>query len=205
MTLRVFIISCVSATLFAGCASMNKTQKGATAGAIVGGIVGGGSKGTKGALIGAAAGAAAGGLLGNYLDRRQKELQQVVQTEKTGDGLKVTLKNDVLFDFNKTDLKDGSKQTLTELGELLGKYPNDKLKVEGFTDHIGKADYNKKLSEERARAVKSFLAAHGAKNQMSSVGMGEIAGVGNDPAAVAKNRKVEIYIDVAPPPETQTK
>ncbi|HRO66294.1 MAG TPA: OmpA family protein [Pseudobdellovibrionaceae bacterium] len=198
---QIISILCLSALLPFGCANMNKTQKGATAGAIVGGVVGGASKGGKGAAIGAAAGAAAGGLLGNYLDRRQKELAQVVKTEKTADGLLITLKNDVLFDFNKSNLKSGSQETLADLAQILAKYPKDKLRVAGFTDHIGAADYNKKLSAERAESVTSFLASNGVKNKMTAVGMGEIPGTGNDPSAVANHRKVEIYIDVAPPSE----
>ena len=144
-------------------------------------------------------GAAAGGLLGNYLDKRQKELAQIVKTEKTSNGLLITLKNDLLFDFGKTDLKDASKRTLSELGQILAKYPKDKLRVAGYTDHIGAEEYNLKLSEGRAQSVKDFLVSTGVKNEMNSVGMGEIPGTGNDPAAVAQNRKVEIYIDVAPP------
>lgn len=199
--MRRTLILFVSFGLFAGCANMNKTQQGAAAGAAAGAVVGGASQGGRGAAIGAALGAAAGGLMGNYLDRRQKELSQVVQTEKTDKGLLITLKNDVLFDFGKTDLKSGSRDTLTELAGLLAKYPKDKLRVAGYTDHIGAEEFNKRLSEARAKSVKDFLVARGVKNQITSVGMGEIAGTGNDPAAVAHNRKVEIYIDVAPPPQ----
>jgi len=187
-----------------GCESMNKKQRGAAAGATVGGVVGGASKGGKGAVIGAATGAVAGGLIGAYLDKRQEELQQVVETEKTERGLKVTLKNDVLFDFNKTELKEPAKQTLTELASILAKYPKDDLRVAGYTDHIGPAAYNKQLSATRAKEVKSFLASAGVKNQMNSVGMGELPGTGNDPEAVAANRKVEIFIDVDPPPQAVT-
>lgn len=203
MSLRKIPILLLVAAFPFGCANMNKTQKGATAGAIVGGVVGGASKGGRGAAIGAVAGAAAGGLLGNYLDRRQKELAQVVKTEKTDRGLLITLKNDVLFDFNKSDLKNGSKETLSELARILSKYPDDKLRVAGFTDHLGAADYNQQLSARRAESVRSFLARNGVKNRMTAVGMGEIPGTGNDPAAVARNRKVEIYIDVAPPREEE--
>lgn len=199
MTMSRLLVFSMGIFLLAGCANMNKTQQGATAGAVLGGAVGGASKGTRGAAIGAAVGAAAGGIMGNYLDRRQKELAQVVQTEKTDRGLLITLKNDVLFDFNRADLKDGSRQTLSEMADILAKYPQDKLQVAGFADHIGQADYNKRLSEQRASRVRDYLVAEGVKNPINSVGMGSLPGTGNDPDAVAMNRKVEIYIDVAPP------
>ena len=198
-----FILALVLLTT-AGCANMSKTQKGAAAGAALGGVVGGASKGTRGAAIGAAIGAAAGGLMGNYLDQRQKELAQVVQTEKTDKGLLITLKNDVLFDFDRSQLKTDGEGTLAELSGILAKYPQDKLRVEGFTDHIGDAAYNKRLSNQRAQAVQGFLSSNGVKSPIRSVGMGEIPGRGTDPVAVAANRKVEIYIDVAPPPEAQS-
>lgn len=197
-----FFALLLCAALPMGCANMNKTQQGAAAGAVLGGAVGGASKGTRGAAVGAAVGAAAGGLMGRYLDQRQKELAQVVQTEKTDRGLLVTLKNDVLFDFNKTDLKNASKDTLGEMAGILAKYPNDRLRVAGFTDHIGRPAYNQQLSEKRARTVHDYLVAEGVKNPITSIGMGPIAGTGNDPAAVAMNRKVEIYIDVAPPEQS---
>jgi outer membrane protein OmpA-like peptidoglycan-associated protein len=185
-----------------GCESMNRKQKGAIAGAAAGGAFGGAAKGTKGAVVGAAAGAVAGGLLGAYLDKRQAELAQVVETEKTERGLKVTLKNDLLFDFNKNSLRNDAKQTLAELAAILSKYPKDDLRVAGYTDHIGTVQYNKQLSENRAESVRGFLAEKGVKNEMDAVGMGEIPGQGNNPETVAANRKVEIYIDVEPPAPT---
>jgi outer membrane protein OmpA-like peptidoglycan-associated protein len=197
----VFISLIFSAVNFSGCASMNRTQKGAVAGAAVGGVAGGAAKGGKGAVIGAAGGALVGGLLGAYLDKRHKELSQVVETTKTEHGLMVTLKNDLLFDFNRTDLKDGAKSNLAELAHILAKYPDDHLEVAGYTDHIGKSEYNLKLSKERAHAVREYLVANGVKNQITDVGMGEIPGSGDDPNLVAKNRKVEIYIDVKAPPQ----
>ncbi len=186
-----------------GCSNMDRKQKGALAGAAVGAVGGGAAKGGKGAIIGAAGGAVAGGLIGAYLDSRQKELAQVVQTQKTSEGLMVTLKNDLLFDFNGTNLKTTAHTNLGELAAILKKYPKDKLRVAGYTDHIGSEEYNKKLSTSRAEAVRDYLVSQGVTNNIRAVGMGEIAGTGNDPAAVAQNRKVEIYIDVEVPEQAK--
>jgi outer membrane protein OmpA-like peptidoglycan-associated protein len=196
-------VAIFSAMAMTGCESMNRKQKGALAGAAAGGAFGGATKGTKGAVIGAAAGAAAGGLLGTYLDKRHEELKQVVETEKTDRGLKVTLKNDVLFDFDQNTLKPEARSTLSELADILGKYPQDDLRIAGYTDHLGPATYNQRLSESRAHAVKDFLGSRGVENQMKAVGLGEIPGTGEDPAIVAQNRKVEIFIDIEPPVESR--
>ncbi len=197
-----FLLTLMLFVGLAGCESMNRKQKGAVAGATVGGAFGGATQGGKGAAIGAAAGAVAGGLMGAYLDQRQKELAQVVPTQKTDRGLKVTLKNDLLFDFNKEDVRNDSKDTLADLAKILAKYPQDELRIAGYTDHIGKEEYNKILSEERAEAVRDFLAAQGVKNEMDAIGMGELPGSGQNPKLVAQNRKVEIFIDVQPPKQT---
>lgn len=196
---RFFIfISVISLTLSA-CSSMNRAQKGAIAGGAVGGVAGGAAKGGKGAIIGGAAGAIAGGAIGAYLDHRQKELSRVVETRKTEHGLLITMKSDLLFDFNQAAVKANARQNLSDLAEILAKYPKDNLEVAGYTDHIGAEAYNKRLSQQRAEAVRDFLKSQGVKNFITARGMGEIAGTGNDPAAVSKNRKVEIYIDVAAP------
>ena len=196
------LLVCSFALATTGCESMNRKQKGALAGAAAGGAFGGATKGGKGAVIGAMAGAAAGGLMGAYLDKRHEELQQVVETEKTERGLKVTLQNDLLFDFDKNDLRGEAKETLEDLAGILAKYPKDDLRVAGFTDHIGSQNYNLQLSESRAREVKDFLQNNGVKSDIKAVGMGELPGQGSDPKQVAQNRKVEIFIDVEPPQAT---
>ncbi|MGE0526415.1 MAG: OmpA family protein [Bdellovibrionales bacterium] len=199
--LATVVIMCSSVSLALGCANMSKGQKGAAAGAAVGGTVGGLSKGTTGAVLGAAGGAIAGGLMGEYLERRQKELQQVVPTEKTEDGLKIKMQSDVLFGFDNAELRPDAKKTLAELAGVLEKYPKDKLRIAGYTDHLGAEAYNQKLSEQRAENVKVYLAAQGVESQMTAVGKGEILGKEKekDPAALKEDRRVEIFVDVAPP------
>src|SRR3569623_506549 len=69
--------------LLLGCASdgsMNRTQ--------------------KGAAIGGVSGAAVGGFVGQYMDKQAKELEQVAETERVDDGIIVTMKDKILFDFN---------------------------------------------------------------------------------------------------------
>ena len=202
---RYIALPLISATLALGaCSSDPHTGKGAAAGAILGGAVGAAAGGWKGAAIGAAAGGASGAGIGAYLDHRQRELQQVVQTQKTENGLLVTLKNDILFDTNKTELKPEADQTLTQLAAILKKYPKDRLQVRGYTDDVGTAAYNKKLSERRAESVKSFLASNGVNDtQVTAVGEGEIASAEKSATARQANRKVQIFIDPELPQQEQ--
>ena len=200
----VLVLVMLSLTLNIGCQSGGKrTGVGAAAGAVVGGVVGAARGGVKGAAIGAAAGAAAGGGIGYYLDQRQKELSKVVETKKTDDGLMVTLKNDVLFDFNKTDLSSQAQKTIAELGAILKKYPGDKLRITGFTDKVGSNEYNQQLSQQRAEAVQQQLATNGVeKERVRAVGVGETKAKGTETTPNAEDRKVEIYIDVEQPKQS---
>jgi OOP family OmpA-OmpF porin len=80
----------------------------------------------------------------------------------------------VLFDFGKAELKDSGKQRLDQLaGEIKGA-DVDEIVAVGHADRIASEDYNQKLSEARAQAVKDYLAQQGAKsNVITAQGKGE--------------------------------
>jgi len=72
---------------------------------------------------------------------------------------KVTLNSDVLFDFNKATLNDEGKQKLKELAGRIKDARVDEIDAAGHADRIGSDQYNQKLSEQRAQAVKDYLAS----------------------------------------------
>jgi len=110
---------------------------------------------------------------------------------------------DALFDFDKATLRPDAEETLAAAGaEILkaGKHP---VTIEGHTDSIGGADYNMALSENRARAVRDWLAAHGFIPAESAIkGYGKTRPIApnttpdgkDDPQGRQKNRRVEIVI-----------
>ncbi|MAE82487.1 MAG: hypothetical protein CMB80_07125 [Flammeovirgaceae bacterium] len=105
--------------------------------------------------------------------------------------------NNIFFDFDKAELKTAS---YPELNRLL-KYLNDgdikKIEISGHTDSVGEDDYNKGLSERRAKAVFNFFRENGiAKDRLVSVGYGETKPkVANDTKENrAKNRRVEFKV-----------
>jgi outer membrane protein OmpA-like peptidoglycan-associated protein len=202
------LATCIAApaVTMSGCASPGKrTGIGAGAGALGGAAIGGVLGGWKGAAIGGAIGAATGGGVGNYLDKQAQELEKVAETKRTDEGVMVKLKNDVLFDTGKAEVKDQARTQLSQVGAILAKYPQDRIRVAGYTDSTGKTEFNKKLSEERAQAVKAVLVSQGVKEeQLMYKGFGEDSpAAGNDTAAGrAKNRRVELNIDV--PEDKQT-
>jgi outer membrane protein OmpA-like peptidoglycan-associated protein len=189
-----------------GCATAKDAGRDTAIGAGVGGAAGAGIGylvgGKTGALIGLGVGALAGGSVGLYLDHQRKELERIAEVKKTENGLLVQLRNDILFDTGSDALKAEGVVELGKMGDILAKYGDDRVQVAGHTDSVGDAKHNQALSEKRAAAVKTVLVSRGVKEQqISVVGYGETKPVADNHTAEgrAKNRRVELHIDVPNP------
>ncbi len=89
---------------------------------------------------------------------------------------KMTLQAEVLFDFDKSVLKDTGKKILdVEVIEKMKAHPEVELVlISGHTDRIGDDKYNQRLSERRAAAVKQYIAGQGiAADRLHAIGHGE--------------------------------
>jgi outer membrane protein OmpA-like peptidoglycan-associated protein len=185
-----------------GCEGMNRTQKGALTGTAVGAGIGAllGQKSGhagRGALIGGAVGVLSGGLIGNYMDRQAQELEKVADTQRAGDGIIVTMKDKILFDVDSATVKPAAMTSLDTISAVLTKYPKTTITVAGHTDNTGRADYNLKLSERRANAVRFALAERGvAASRVTAMGFGADNPVASNtaPDGRAENRRVELHI-----------
>ena len=184
-----------------------KAKKGAViggvAGAIVGDVIGnnrGRHSGKRGAVVGAVAGPAAGAIIGAMMDKQERELRQIpgVDVARTApDELKVTVGNDVLFDFNSTALRSSSRSSLREMADVFDKYPNTTISVQGHTDSIGNASYNQRLSERRASSVARYLETIGVRSgRVETIGYGESRPKASNSTSSGRqqNRRVEIHI-----------
>lgn len=205
--LALVVTAGVIAGLVGGCASDSEnknTVKGAGIGAVAGGVLGavvGNQVGNRngGALIGAAMGGAIGGLTGRRMDQQAKELQKVAETKRTEQGLVTKLKSDILFDTGKADLKPAAQTNLKQMADIMKKYPENVLSVNGYTDTTGSQKINEELSAKRADAVKSVLVANGMPDStISTHGLGPAAPVADNKTADGrqKNRRVEIEVTV---------
>lgn len=100
----------------------------------------------------------------------------------------------VQFSFDSADILPAAKAQLDALAEGIRLLPADKsVAIEGHTDAAGSDDYNEKLSQRRAQAVKRYLVAqHGIEPQrLRAIGMGEYRTLdGRDPHA-PENRRVQ--------------
>jgi outer membrane protein OmpA-like peptidoglycan-associated protein len=149
-----------------GCASWNKTQKGAVMGTAAGGgmgaVIGRASGNTAlGTIIGAAVGGAAGAVIGNQMDKQAEEIQKKVpdaKVERVGEGIVVEFNSNVLFGFDKSALSYDAKASLDKLVTVLNEYNDTDIELQGHTDSKGSVAYNQNLSEERAGVVSGYLA-----------------------------------------------
>jgi OOP family OmpA-OmpF porin len=135
--------------------------------------------------------AAAGRTLG--LEGALKELAAEVTPEE----IKIDLSADVLFDFDKAELKPAAETQLNHLLTVVNSRPNAKVAIEGHTDVRGDDAYNQGLSQRRAESVRAWLAAKGvAAGRLVASGAGESRPVrtGDTEADHQANRRVEIRI-----------
>jgi len=201
--LTIIILS--AALILQGCASMNKTQKGAVVGTAtgtaMGAVIGRASGNTAlGAVIGAAVGGTAGAIIGHQMDKQAEEIKEKVpeaKVERVGEGIVVELSSQILFGFDQADLSTEAKSNLDQLVKVLNEYPDTDIELQGHTDSRGSEAYNQTLSERRAGAVSSYLASRGINNtRLSTKGFGEtMPKYDNDSEeGRAQNRRVEFLI-----------
>ncbi len=86
--------------------------------------------------------------------RRNIKLQRI----EIGKGIAL---NNIFFEYKKAGLSKESKVELQRILKLMQKYPTLEIEVSGHTDNIGGEEYNKSLSQRRAKSVVSYLVKHG--------------------------------------------
>jgi len=120
---------------------------------------------------------------------------------------KIALQAEVLFDFDKDVLKNTGKKIIdVEVVEKMKAHPEVELVlITGHTDRIGDDNYNLRLSERRASAVKKYIASQGVANdRLHAVGKGEMEPVADCKGVRGKtligclqpNRRVVVEIEV---------
>ena len=202
---RSLIVIISAVLILAGCASWNKTQKGAVIGTAAGGtmgaVIGRASGNTAlGAIIGAAVGGATGAVIGNQMDKQAEEIKKTVpdaKVERVGEGIIVEFNSKVLFGFDKSLIALDAKESLDKLYTVLQSYPDTDIELQGHTDSKGSESYNQALSEKRASTVSGYLNSKGiTASRLTIKGFGETAPkYGNETAdGRSENRRVEFLI-----------
>jgi outer membrane protein OmpA-like peptidoglycan-associated protein len=127
-----------------------------------------------------------------------RELAAIQETER---GLVITLAGSVLFRTNETTLLPVAQQRLDQVAVALRTLAGDQtLVIEGHTDDVGSNEYNRRLSEDRANAVRTYLVSRGVPpTQVIAVARGEDEPVAPNTTSEgrANNRRVEIVVSPA--------
>lgn len=112
-------------------------------------------------------------------------------------GCPATMTLDIKFENNSYKIKADSLPNLDKYAAFLKKYPNYSAKIVGYTDSVGAASYNKRLSKKRADEVVKMLEQRGvSSSQLSAEGMGEANPVADNAteAGRAQNRRIEAQL-----------
>jgi len=124
------------------------------------------------------------------------QLNQILQTRDTARGLIVNM-SDVLFDLNQYTLRPGAREKLAKVSGIILAHPGLRIEVEGHTDSTGSDDYNMKLSENRANAVRDYLVGQGiSADSVVARGFGKTMPVADNSTAAGRqaNRRVELVV-----------
>ncbi|WP_367757482.1 OmpA family protein [Flavobacterium sp. WC2421] len=199
-------------TLFTSCEAIkntNNTQRGAgigaASGAVIGAILGNnlgkGGKGAMGAVLGGVVGGVAGGVIGNKMDKQARQIDEVLpgaEVKRVGEGIQLVLnENAVRFDTNKSTLTATAKANLDKLIPVFTEYPDTDITIFGYTDNTGPADYNLKLSGERAASVRNYLVSKGVASSrfnVTGLGIADPIATNDTPEGRSQNRRVEFAI-----------
>lgn len=198
MSMKINFIVLITSMFFAGaCATKTKTGPGSD-------VV---MDDSKGAAIGserALADATPDAIrIGSAMDRQAEELQRALAGSRSAavkreqDMLIVTFRSDTMFNFDSVAIKPGPQTEIRRVAEVLYRYPQTRIRIEGHTDSIGVVESNQKLSARRADAVKNELIAQNLQpDRIEVVGFGAARPVASNktPDGRCQNRRVQIFV-----------
>lgn len=196
-----------SMALSTGCTTNPQTGETQVSKAAIGALIGaaGGAaidrkKRGRGAAIGAVLGAG----VGYYMQKQEEELRRKMQGSGVGverdpqtGGIDLIMPGNITFAFNSSNISNRFTPTLNNVANSLNQYHKTNIVVKGYTDNVGSASYNQKLSEQRAYSVANYLANHGVSSNRiltRGYGMSNPVASNNSEAGRKLNRRVEISI-----------
>ena len=127
-----------------------------------------------------------------------------LEVKETDTEIRMELAADVLFDFDKFDIRPKAEETLMQVAEVVRERSKETVRVEGHTDAKGSDAYNQRLSRQRAESVTAWLRKQPGLETLkfAAEGYGATKPVApnttpdrrDDPEGRQKNRRVEIVL-----------
>lgn len=117
--------------------------------------------------------------------------------KKSKRGLEVGIQSDILFEYDKAELKYEAYEILNRVAREIKERPDYDVRIEGNTDSTGSEQYNFKLSRKRAESVYEYLMRTGIKKErMIAVGLGEYNPIASNDIETGRqmNRRVDIVL-----------
>lgn len=131
----------------------------------------------------------------------EPQTKRVVVTEDA-----IVIHDKIHFEFDKATIKAESFDLLDEIASVINDNPRiQRINIEGHTDSMGRDEYNEKLSDARAEAVRTYLVEHGiAADRLTHEGFGEARPIASNDSDEGrqKNRRVEFIITEQQPEES---
>ena len=114
------------------------------------------------------------------------------------EGVVIRLSNEILFDFDSYQLRSTATPVLSQVAQLIQKYPQAQISIEGHADTFGDDAYNQHLSEQRAQAVHDWMRQNSPlSSPVQVIGYGEQKPLANPQGTIEQqqiNRRVEIRL-----------
>ena len=143
---------------------------------------------------------------GEQINQLSKESQEALQRAQSAEKLamgkllyQVTLSDDkVHFKFNKADLPDAAREIVDNLvSQLKADNKNIYIEIQGYTDSVGSEEYNMKLGEMRAEAVRRYLAENGIPlHRIATISYGEGRAIASNNTSQGRSQNRRVVIQV---------
>lgn len=171
---------------------------GAVGGAVLGGLIGSSVANTSavGARNGALLGALGGALVGSQYNKL------IGMSEQSDGSVKLNIPGAVMFRSGSAEISAEFGATLASVGNTVREYCGLTATIVGHTDNVGAAESNRRLSNERADSVVSYLVRQGVRSERLRAeghGMNEPIASNATDAGRAQNRRVEVYVRPSAP------
>lgn len=125
-------------------------------------------------------------------DRLSRLAARVTETEVI-----IQLPGAILFDFDSASIRPDAERALEDVRQVIASYAGRPVRIDGHTDSVAGDEYNRQLSERRAKSVAQWLTSRGVDQaRVTTAGLGESRPVATNDTSEGrqKNRRVEIVI-----------
>jgi Outer membrane protein and related peptidoglycan-associated (lipo)proteins len=205
LMLGLFTTACTTVNPYTGQTQTSNAVRYGAIGGVVCGLIGAAESSQRARNAALGCGAIGAGI-GAYMDAQEAELRQQlagtgVQVQRNGDQLNLIMPGNITFATNEFAIRPEFYSVLDSVAQVLYKYKDTRLIVNGHTDSTGSADYNYNLSTRRATSVSNYLASRGVdQSRLIAQGMGPSQPIASNDteAGRAQNRRVELQIVAVP-------